>query len=72
LLKGDAGDSAVVKEHYRRVRNQLGAVDVLVNNAGIMLRKSFEEISVEDWDETIRINLKRILLVFTGNPRHED
>ena len=72
MLKGDAGDSAVVKEHYRRVRNQLGAVDVLVNNAGIMLRKSFEEISVEDWDETIRINLKRILLVFTGNPRHED
>jgi 3-oxoacyl-[acyl-carrier protein] reductase len=57
LLRGDAGDADAVSEHHGRVRDELGPVSVLVNNAGIMPVKSFEEISVENWDETIRINL---------------
>ena len=36
LLKGDAGDSAVVAEHCHIIRDTLGLVNVLVNNAGIM------------------------------------
>lgn len=60
LLKGDVGDPAVVAEHYRQLHDELGPIDVLVNNAGIMPKKSFEEISVEEWDETIRINLSSV------------
>ena len=56
-LKGDAGDPDVVADHYRTVRSKLGPVNVLVNNAGIMPARSFDEISVQDWDETIRVNL---------------
>ena len=56
-LQGDAGDAKVVAEHHRTIRKELGPVSVLVNNAGIMPAKSFEEISVKDWDETIRVNL---------------
>ena len=56
-LKGDAGDPDMVAEHYRTVRDNLGPVNVLVNNAGIMPARSFDEISVQDWDETIRVNL---------------
>ncbi len=56
-LKGDAGDSGVVAEHYNTVRSKLGPVNILVNNAGIMPARSFDEISVQDWDETIRVNL---------------
>ena len=57
ILKGDAGDPDSVIEHHRAVRDQLGPVTVLVNNAGIMPAKSFEEVSVQEWNETIRINL---------------
>jgi len=57
ILKGDAGDPKVVAEHYNTIREKLGNINVLVNNAGIMPQKTFEQISVEDWDETIRINL---------------
>ena len=57
LLKGDAGDSDVVAEHFEMVRKHLGPADVLVNNAGIMPTRSFDDLSVEEWDETIRINL---------------
>jgi len=56
-LRGDVGDAKVVAEHHRTIRKKLGPVSVLVNNAGIMPAKSFEEISVKDWDETIRVNL---------------
>src|SRR5260221_164859 len=35
----------------------LGPIGILVNNAGINPVKSFDRITVEDWDETIRVNL---------------
>jgi 3-oxoacyl-[acyl-carrier protein] reductase len=56
-LRGDAGDPDTVAAHHRTVHGELGAVSVLVNNAGIMPAKLLEEISVQEWDETIRINL---------------
>ena len=56
-LRGDAGDPDVVADHYRTVHSKLGPVNVLTNNAGIMPARSFDEISVQDWDETIRVNL---------------
>ena len=59
-LSGDAGDADVVAEHYGTIRKELGPISVLVNNAGIMPAKSFEEISVQDWNETIRVNLSSV------------
>jgi len=60
LLKGDVGNAAVAAEHYRQLRDALGPVDVLVNNAGTMPKRSIEEISAGEWDETIRINLNSV------------
>jgi 3-oxoacyl-[acyl-carrier protein] reductase len=57
LLHGDAGNPDVVADHYKTVHKKWGAVNVLVNNAGIMPPRTFEEISIEDWNETLRINL---------------
>src|SRR5271157_2136432 len=56
-----SADSAVRYLNGRKTGDQrilvLRGVTVLVNNAGIMPMKSLEEISVREWDETIRINL---------------
>jgi 3-oxoacyl-[acyl-carrier protein] reductase len=57
MLRGDAGDPEVVAAHQHAVRSELGPVGVLVNNAGIMPARNFEQISIQDWDETIRVNL---------------
>ena len=57
LLRGDAGDPEDVAEHQNTVRSELGPIGVLVNNAGIMPARNFEQISIQDWDETIRVNL---------------
>lgn len=57
VLKGNVGDPDTVREHYQMVKNELGPVNVLVNNAGIMPVRKFEEITEQEWEETIRINL---------------
>lgn len=57
LLKGDGANPEIVADQHALAVKEFGAVTVLVNNAGIMPKQKFEEISVEDWDRTIRVNL---------------
>jgi 3alpha(or 20beta)-hydroxysteroid dehydrogenase len=39
-----------------------GKLDILVNNAGILLRKSIEAMTVEEWDRIMAVNLKGVFL----------
>ncbi|MEJ5377289.1 MAG: SDR family NAD(P)-dependent oxidoreductase [bacterium] len=57
LLQGDVGDPDVVRSHCNRVRDELGKVSVLVNNAGVMTPRSFGDIGLEEWEMTLRTNL---------------
>ncbi len=57
VLRGDAGDAAVAAAHHREVRETLGPVTVLINNAGIMPQGSFDTLTPADWDATLRVNL---------------
>ena len=41
---------------------RFGKVDVLVNNAAIVLRKNIEETTVDDWDNIMEINAKGVFL----------
>ena len=42
------------------VEAELGGVDVLVNNAGIIRRANLLEFSEKDWDEVMAVNLKAV------------
>lgn len=41
----------------------LGEVGLLVNNAGVLIARPFEELSLEEWDTTMATNLRSLLLV---------
>lgn len=43
--------------------SELGGLDALVNNAGIMRPADFGDISVEDWDATIEVNARSVMMV---------
>ncbi len=45
------------------VRDRLGAIGVLVNNAGQAKRVALEDLTETDWDETMTVNLKSVFLV---------
>ena len=38
-----------------------GRIDVMINNAGLMPLAPLERLTVDDWDETIDVNLKGVL-----------
>jgi len=55
-----AADLATPGEPERLVRqaeSQLGRVDCLVNNVGLAVQRSFEEVTDEEWDEVWQLNV---------------
>ncbi len=44
----------MIDEIYKK---KYSKIDVLVNNAGVVIDKEFTERSVDDWKETLRVNL---------------
>ena len=57
---GDAGQTAAMVEQLTRA---LGDIDVLVNNAGVLIAKPFEELTLEEWDTTMSTNVRSLYLV---------
>jgi 3-oxoacyl-[acyl-carrier protein] reductase len=53
----DLQDRPAIEAAIRAAHDQLGPMDVLVNNAGIYPRQSFLEISERQWNEVQSINL---------------
>ncbi len=60
---GDVGDERDAPAIVRHVTDALGAVDALVNNAGVLIAKPFEELTPADWDRTMATNLRSLFLM---------
>ncbi len=57
-LRTSVRDFDSANEMVQEVRNRFGAVDFLVNNAGIIRDKLILRMSESDWDDVINTNLK--------------
>ncbi len=58
----DVSDGGSVTEMVRAVEAELGPVDVLVNNAGIGIRRGLDDLTEAEFDRTIAVNLKSAFL----------
>lgn len=62
-FEADVSQSGCVKQMISTIESELGAVSILVNNAGISRPQKLEQITEADWDELIGVNLKSAFLV---------
>ncbi|NLW56643.1 MAG: SDR family oxidoreductase [Firmicutes bacterium] len=51
-----------IKAVVQHVYSEYGRIDALVNNAGIIRRRTSEEIKVSDWDEVFQVNVRGAFL----------
>ena len=57
-IKADVADSAAVRQLFEQVEAQLGTVDVLINNAGVLTVLPLAEHSDELFEQTFAINTR--------------
>jgi NAD(P)-dependent dehydrogenase (short-subunit alcohol dehydrogenase family) len=53
----DVTGEPAVRDAFARVAKEAGGVDILVNNAGRAARKPATELTVEEWNEVLDVNL---------------
>ena len=56
--KADVSKSEEVKRMIETTVKMYGRIDVLVNNAGVLITKDFFDTNEDEWDKTIDVNLK--------------
>lgn len=61
-VQTDVTDSAQVQDLISRVIDELGRVDILVNNARVDFGKPFLDVTQDEWDAIMRLNVKSIFL----------
>ncbi|MER2002228.1 MAG: SDR family oxidoreductase [Carnobacterium inhibens] len=57
FIQTDVSDYHSLKEARKKILEKWGEIDVLIVNAGISYLHSLNDISVEEWDRVIKINL---------------
>ena len=57
-IQVDVSDSKEVNQMVQSVLKKFKRVDILVNNAAIIKRGSIEDLTEEDWDRVMDVNLK--------------
>ncbi|MEK0089978.1 SDR family oxidoreductase [Tetragenococcus halophilus] len=62
-IKTDVTNKISVQKALNKVKDTFGKVDIVVNCAGVALLEKAKDISEEDWDKTIDLNLKGTFLM---------
>jgi len=57
VVQADVGDAEQVAAMLEQVRNAVGGLDFLVNNAGILRDRSLKRMSADEWESVLRVNL---------------
>lgn len=66
----DVADEAAVDRVFQSIADHFGRVDVLVNSAGIAIRRPTAELSRDDWDKVVAVNMTGVFLCSQAASRH--
>jgi meso-butanediol dehydrogenase / (S,S)-butanediol dehydrogenase / diacetyl reductase len=69
-IVADVSDLPRVEAAFAEAAATMGGVDVLINNAGISIRHKFLDITREEWDKVLAVNLTGVFYVAQTAARH--
>ena len=69
-VDADVSNLKQVEAAFAEAVRLMGGVDVLINNAGISIRHNFLDITPEEWDKVIAVNLTGVFYVAQTAARH--
>lgn len=55
--RADVSQEDQVRDMFRRMFEEFGTIDILVNNAGIQIDARFEEMTLDQWNRVLAVNL---------------
>jgi 2-dehydro-3-deoxy-D-gluconate 5-dehydrogenase len=59
-FRADLSSTTGADDLFSRVKDKFGRVDILINNAGTILRGAAEEVPLEDWQQVLQVNLTSV------------
>jgi meso-butanediol dehydrogenase/(S,S)-butanediol dehydrogenase/diacetyl reductase len=63
IIRADVADPAAVERAFKELDDLFGGLDVLINNAGISVRKPFRDITPGQWRAVLDVNLNGVFFV---------
>ncbi len=70
VIAADVSNLEQVHAAFSEAVHRMGSVDVLINNAGISIRHGFLDITPEEWDEVLAVNLRGAFYMAQTAARH--
>lgn len=69
-IQADSNDAAAVQAAIRQTVEHFGALDILVNNAGVLSWGPLEDLTLEDLDRTLAVNVRSVFVACQEAARH--
>jgi len=66
----DIAEHEQVRQAFSAIVSELGGLDVVINNAGISIRHNFLDITPDEWNKVVSVNLTGVFYVAQTAARH--
>ncbi|WP_064712157.1 3-oxoacyl-ACP reductase family protein [Rhizobium bangladeshense] len=69
-IHADSADAQAVRDAVSLTVNRFGGLDILVSNAGILIRNPLDDYSLEDFDRMFAVNVRAVFVGVQAAARH--
>ena len=69
-IQSDSADAGAVVAAVNRTVSELGGIDILINNAGVLALGPIDDFKLEDFDRTIAINVRAVFVATQAAVKH--
>ncbi|KAF9926503.1 hypothetical protein FBU30_003942 [Linnemannia zychae] len=70
IVQGELTSVTVIEQIFAQIINSFGHIDIVVNNAGMVLKKHFTQISEAEYDQIFAINAKVPFFIMKECAKH--